>query len=113
MSFFLTFVKRKLLYFKFNFYDEKQVGKQVGKQLTGRALSKKILFIAVRSFFDNAPFYGGIVSMKIPRNLVNVRLQGLARWGSSLGNIKAKKNDAKLHQFLLTNKRKDKLVKDR
>jgi hypothetical protein len=50
--------------------------------------------------------------MKIPRNLVNVRLQGLARWGSWLGNIKAKKNDAKLHQFLLTNKRKDKLVKD-
>jgi hypothetical protein len=80
LSFFLTFVKRKLLYFKFNFYDEKQVGKQVGKQLTDRALSKKILDIAALSFFDNVPFYGGIVCMKILQNLVNVRLQDYARW---------------------------------
>ena len=50
--------------------------------------------------------------MNILRNLVNVRLQGYALWGSWLGNIKEKTVDAKLHQFLLTNKRKDKLVKD-
>ena len=50
--------------------------------------------------------------MKILCNLVNVRLQAYAHCGSWLGNIEEKAINANLHQFLLTNIRKGKLVKD-